>query len=198
MTVSLFSGLVIFSFVSAFTPGPNNLLALASGANFGYRKTLPHIIGVCVGFFIMLLVMGAGLGTLFIRYPVVQLILRYVAFSYLVYLAFRIATASGFGSTSAREKPITFLGSVAFQWVNPKAWIAALTLVSTFTIPHSYWQSLGIACLVNTHLAFLAVSAWALFGKVVKKWLSRPIILRIFNIGMALLLVGSVIPALFS
>ena len=197
MTASLFYGLLLFSFVSAFTPGPNNLLALASGANVGYRKTLPHIIGVCLGFLIMMVLMGAGLGALFMRYPTIQLILRYAAFTYLLYLAFKIATASGLGRTTGREKPFTVLGAIAFQWLNPKAWIAAITIVTTFTLPQAYWQSLAVASIVDLIMVFSAVSTWALFGKVVNKWLSRPVILHVFNIAMALLLIVSVIPALF-
>lgn len=197
MTWTLFSGLLMFSTVAAFTPGPNNLMALASGANWGYRRTLPHILGVCVGFLIMLLLVGAGLGSLFKAIPTAYIILKFAALAYLLFLAWKIASSKGIGESKKTDKPITFLGSAAFQWINPKAWIAAITVVASFTIPESYWPSLLIGGCANLILAFSAVSTWALFGTIVKSWLSAPIRLRIFNWSMAALLVLSVLPSFF-
>jgi len=197
MTYSLFAGLLLFSAVSAFTPGPNNLMALASGANFGFRRTLPHVFGVCLGFSVMLALVGAGLGRLFAAVPAAYTILKYAAFSYLVYLSWKIATSAGIGDAKERSEPITFLGSAAFQWINPKAWIAAVTVVSSFTVPEAFWSSLLIGGIANVGLAFSAVSCWALFGTFVKKWLSNPVRQRAFNWTMAALLVFSVVPALF-
>lgn len=197
MTYSLFAGLLLFSAVSAFTPGPNNLLALASGANFGFRRTLPHVFGVCLGFSVMLALVGAGLGRLFSAIPIAYTILKYAAFSYLVYLSWKIATSAGIGDSKERSEPITFLGSAAYQWINPKAWIAAVTVVSSFTVPEAFWTTLLIGGIANVTLAFSAVSSWALFGTFVKKWLSNPMRQRAFNWTMAALLVCSVIPALF-
>jgi len=200
MTPTLFAGLILFSSVTAFTPGPNNLLALASGANYGYRRTLPHILGVCLGFAIMLFLVAAGLGRLFKAVPSAYLLLKYAAFAYLVYLAWKIATSKSIGeSRENREtaKPITFLGSAAFQWVNPKAWIASVTVVASFTVPETFWQSLCIGGAANIILAFSAVSTWALFGTIVKTWLSDPLRLRIFNVTMGVLLVVSILPSLW-
>jgi len=200
MSPSLFIAVLTFSLVSAFTPGPNNLLALASGANWGYRRTLPHVFGVAVGYAIMLALMGAGLGSLFKAAPIAQEILKWLAIAYLTFLAWKIATSTGIddSSTSKESKPITFLGSAAFQWINPKAWIAAITIVTTFTIPHSYWTSLLICGATNVGIALCAVSSWALFGTIVKNWLSNPVRLRIFNWSMAALLLVSVLPSVFS
>jgi len=212
MNTTLFFGLLAFSLVSAFTPGPNNLLALAQGANFGYRKTLPHVFGVGFGFAFMLFLMGAGLGKLFEAFPAAYEILHWGALAYLVFLAWKIANSKGFhtagpengtgraeGSENAAadSKPITFFGSAAFQWINPKAWVAAITLVTTFTDPASYWLSLVVAGAANVAIAISAVSSWALFGTIVKKWLSDSRRLKIFNWSMAIILLVSVVPSVF-
>jgi len=197
MTWTLFAGLLLFSSVAAFTPGPNNLLALASGANYGFRLTLPHIFGVCVGFTLMFLLVGAGLGSLFTAFPLAYTILKYAALAYLVYLASKIALSKGIGEGDKKSKPITFFGSVAFQWINPKAWIATVTVVTSFTNPDAFWPSMAIGALTNAVLAFSAVSTWTLFGTFVKAWLANPIRLRIFNWTMASLLILSVVPSLF-
>lgn len=187
----------MFSTAAAFTPGPNNLMALASGANWGYRRTLPHILGVCVGFLIILLLVGAGLGSLFKAIPAAYTILKFAALAYLLFLAWKIASSKSIGEGKKTDKPITFLASAAFQWINPKAWIAAVTVVASFTIPESFWPSLLIGGCANLVLAFSAVSTWTLFGTIVKTWLSAPIRLRIFNWSMAALLVLSILPSFF-
>ncbi len=171
------------------------MIALASGANHGYQRTLPHILGVCLGFAIMLLLVGAGLGRLFEALPQAYLILKVAAFAYLLFLAYKIATSSGFGKSAEVAAPMTFLGSAAFQWINPKAWFAAITIVTSFTNPQAFWPSLTIGGAANIVLAFCAVSSWALFGTIVKTWLSEPLRQKIFNISMAVLLVVSVLPS---
>ncbi len=196
MNFSLLAGLFVFSIVSAFTPGPNNLIALATGANHGYRKTLPHILGVCLGFGIMLALMGAGLGALLQAYPLAFVILKYAALAYLLFLAWKIGTSKGFHEGAKQEKPMTFLGSAAFQWINPKAWVAAITVVTNFTEPSAFWPSLILDGVINIVIAFCAVSSWTLFGTVVKRWLSSPGRLKVFNWSMAALLVLSIIPSL--
>lgn len=196
MNMTLFLGLLAFSLVSGFTPGPNNLLALASGANYGYKRTLPHILGVCLGFACMIFLMGAGLGSLFKAVPMAYVVLRWGSLAYLLFLAWKIASSTGFGDAGeSSKKPITFLGSAAFQWINPKAWVAAITLVTTFTDPLAYWRSLTIGGFANVIIAFSAVSTWALFGTIVKTWLADARRLRVFNWSMAILLVVSVVPA---
>lgn len=197
MNPSLFTGLIVFSAVAAFTPGPNNLIALASGATRGIRGTLPHVGGVALGFAVMISLVGAGLGSLFEAYPRIYELLKYAAFAYLLYLAWHIARSRGFGNDENPAKGVSVLGSAVFQWVNPKAWFASITVVSTFTEPDRFVQSLAIAALTNVLLAFCAVSTWAAFGTVVKAWLSKPARLRAFNYTMAILLVLSVLPGMF-
>ncbi|GAB1483410.1 LysE family translocator [Treponema sp.] len=196
MTWTLFVGLIAFSVAAAFTPGPNNLIALSTGANFGYRRTLPHIFGVCLGFAFMMLIVGLGLGSLLQAFPPAFMVLKYASLCYLLYLASKIALSKGIGEKKEGAKPITFLGSAAFQWINPKAWIASITIVTSFTNPEAYWSSLAVGALSNMILAFSAVSVWALFGTIVKTWLSAPLRLRIFNWSMAGLLVLSIVPSL--
>lgn len=197
MVISDLAGILGFSVAAAFTPGPNNLIALASGANFGYRRTLPHVFGVCVGFTVMLALMGLGLGSLFRAVPLAYTVLKYASFAYLMFLAWKIATSKGIGEGAAAAKPFSILSTITFQWINPKAWIAAITIVSTFTAPERFWVSLSINGTINIVLAFLAVSSWALFGTAVKKWLTRPLWYRAFNWTMAILLIVTVAPSVF-
>lgn len=196
MSWSLFWGLVVFSAVSAFTPGPNNLIALASGASRGFRKTIPHVAGVALGFAVMVSLVGAGLGALFETFPPLYRILRYVAFAYLLYLAWHIARSDGMASNASDSREVTLLGSAAFQWVNPKAWFAAITVISSFTDPDHFALSVLLAGAVNVILACCAVSSWAAFGTVVRRALASPLKLRVFNVSMAALLVLSVLPSL--
>lgn len=198
MNYSLLAGFISFSIVSGFTPGPNNLIALATGANFGYRRTLPHIFGVVLGFNVIYFLMGTGLGTLFKAFPIVKEVLKWGSLAYLMYLAWKIATSRGIGGSSKPDengKPITFFGSVAFQWINAKAWVAALTLVTAFTDPDAYWTSLIAGGITNLFIAFSSVSSWTLFGTLLKRFLSHPVRLRVFNVAMAVLLVVSVVPS---
>ena len=129
MTLTLLLPLALFAFVSSITPGPNNVMLTASGATFGYRRTLPHMLGISAGVAVMLLMVGAGLGTVFETMPVLYSILKYVGAGYLLYLAWRIASANGMDGAAARSKPFTFLEAAAFQWVNPKAWIMSVGMI---------------------------------------------------------------------
>ncbi len=198
MNYSLLAGFISFSIVSGFTPGPNNLIALATGANFGYRRTLPHVFGVVLGFNVIYFLMGTGLGSLFKAFPLIKEILKWGSLTYLMYLAWKIATSSGIGGSAkpdANAKPITFFGSVAFQWINVKVWVAALTLVTAFTDPDAYWTSLAAGGTINLFIAFSSVSTWTLFGTFLKRFLEHPVRLRVFNVAMAVLLVISVVPS---
>lgn len=198
MDVSLLTGFISFSIVSGFTPGPNNLIALATGANFGYRRTLPHVLGVVLGFNLMYFLMGTGLGSLFNVFPFLKTALKWGSLVYLMYLAWKIATSHGIGGSEKPDehtKPITFLGSAAFQWINIKAWVASLTLVTAFTDPNAYWVSLIAGGTINLFIAFASVSTWALFGTLLKRFLEHPVRLRIFNWSMAALLIISIVPS---
>jgi len=193
--------LLIFEFASGFTPGPNNILAMAIGFAHGYRKTLPHILGVAVGFPLMLLAIGFFLKPLMDRVPLLFELLRYLSVAVVLWIAWQIATAPveeelEEGSVEARS-PIGFWQSVMLQWINPKAWAGALTIVTLYTVPEQFTRSLLAAAFVTIFMVFCAVSLWALSGKALKKLLRDPRTIRFFNLLMALLLILSVGMMLF-
>ena len=197
MSAEIFLTLAVFAFATSITPGPNNLMLLASGVNFGFRRTLPHMIGIGVGFFVLLIGIGLGLGALLEMVPVLYLALKFAGGAYMLYLAWKIATSTSVGeSKKADGKPLSFLQAAAFQWVNPKAWVMGVTGIATYVSHDNYWLSLflvsGVFALVN----FPSVSVWAGFGTLMRNWLSDPAKLKLFNIVMALLLVASLWPML--
>ncbi|WP_233214380.1 LysE family translocator [Pollutimonas nitritireducens] len=194
MTLNLLLPLALFAFVSSITPGPNNVMLTASGATFGYRRTLPHMLGISAGVAVMLLMVGAGLGTVFETVPMLYTMLKYAGAAYLLYLAWRIASASGMDGDTSRSRPFTFFEAVAFQWVNPKAWIMAVGIVATYTPRDGFFQNLIVATLVLSMINFPSISVWTLFGSALRRLLRKPRAIRWFNVGMALLLVASLYP----
>jgi threonine/homoserine/homoserine lactone efflux protein len=191
----LIGSIVTFAVSMSISPGPNNLMVTASGANFGFRRTIPHMLGISFGFPVMLLAVGLGLGQALERWPQVHEVLRYVAAAYLLCLAWRIATAGEPGEAEAGGRPFTFLQAAAFQWVNPKAWVIALSAVATYTTAgeDTLTQILVIGA-VFVVAAFLSVSLWAAFGTLIARFLKSPRALRAFNLAMAGLLVLSLVP----
>ena len=131
MSHQLLLAFVVFALATLFTPGPNNIMLMTSGLNFGFARTLPHCFGVSLGFGFMVLVVGFGLGALFAAYPVLYQVLKYVGAAYLLYLAWRIATATGVHGDS-RARPFTFFQAAAFQWVNAKGWVMAVGAVTAY------------------------------------------------------------------
>lgn len=196
MRTEILTALVAFAFVTSVTPGPNNLMLLASGANFGVRRTLPHMLGVAIGFTVMVLLVGVGLVGLFEAVPMSYTILKILSVAYLLYLAWKIATASGLGEKSVTGRPITFLQAAAFQWVNPKAWSMALTAVTVYAGSRSF-EAVGLVALVFGIINLPSIGAWALVGGQLKRFLTYPARLRAFNVVMALLLIASLYPVLF-
>ena len=194
MTYTAYLPLALFVLVSSVTPGPNNVMLTASGATFGYRKTLPHMLGISLGVAVMLLLVGLGLGAVFERMPMLYTLLKYVGAIYLLYLAWRIATAGRMQSSSGRARPFTFLQAAAFQWVNPKAWIMAIGIVATYTPHDAYFANLMLACLVVMIVNFPAISVWTLFGSALARVLKSEAAITRFNVCMALLLVVSLYP----
>ncbi len=193
MTPELLLAFVLFCFATAGTPGPNNMLLLASGANFGLRRTLWHIAGISCGLAIMVLAMGFGLGGVFRAYPVLHEILRWVGAAYMLWLAWKIGGAS---TVSDRDlaKPMTFLQGAAFQWVNPKAWAMALGAVTTYAPEGSGWTIVPLLAGVFMLVGAPCSAAWAGFGQSLRPFLDKPKVLRAFNLTMAVLLVVSLYP----
>ena len=196
MTFELLAGLVMFALVSSITPGPNNLMLMASGANFGLKRTLPHLFGVELGFTLLVLSVGTGIGNLLEVSPNSLTALRVMCTVYIGYLAMRLArTTSVAALTSDSAKPMTTVEAVLFQWVNPKAWAMALSSVSLF-VPSPSFSSILIVAIVFVVVGVPCVSAWTLLGEQLQGKLSTEKRLRRFNAVMSLTLVASVLPML--
>ncbi|MEM6408470.1 MAG: LysE family translocator [Pseudomonadota bacterium] len=197
MNIDILYGLIGFAFVSSITPGPNNLMLMASGANFGFWRTVPHMLGIALGFTLMVFLVGLGLAQVFEAYPVLHDVLKVLSVVYMAWLAWKIANAATPGDGEAGGTPMTFLQAAAFQWVNPKAWAMALTAVTVYSFGPSLWAVAAVAGtfgLVNGP----AVSSWTLLGTQLRRVLTNPLRLRVFNWTMAGLLMVSLYPALFA
>ncbi len=187
--------LLLFSISMAITPGPNNVMVTASGVNFGYKKTLPHILGITFGFPLMVVLIGLGLGSVFKSFPVIHHILKYIGATYLLYLAWKIATFSSFNNNGDRNKPFTFWQAVIFQWVNPKAWVIAVGAIATFTsVGSDVFLEVLLIAFVFCIVCFPCVSLWAFLGTNIKRLLTTDYYRKVFNISMAFLLVISLLP----
>ena len=196
MPTSLFWGLAIFCFVSSITPGPNNLMLMTSGVNFGVRRTVPHALGVSLGFPLMVAVVGLGLAGIFARFPGLLVAMKWLGAAYLVYLAVKLARAAPIAPGSSEGRPMTFVQAAAFQWINPKAWVMALTAVTTYALPDDYTRTVVLIALTFGIVCLPTVSCWVLFGTGLRHALRKPVVLRVFNLAMGALLIASLYPAL--
>jgi threonine/homoserine/homoserine lactone efflux protein len=197
MTPELLGGLLLFAFVASITPGPNNMMLLASGVNFGFRRTVPHMLGITIGFGVMIVLAGLGAGQVFGRWPWLYNVLKVASICYLLWLAWKIATAGGVvgGEGSAEARPMTFIEAAAFQWVNPKGWTSALSAISAYTVPDQYLVTMLLVAAIFVAWSPVAVIVWTAFGMRLKAVLSDPGRVRAFNVTMALVLVASLWPA---
>ncbi len=184
MTLSfdLLLGFALFALVTSITPGPNNTMLLASGVNFGFNRTIPHMLGITCGFFVLVVAVGFGLGAVFQTYPLLYTILRYVGAAYLLYLAWKIAHSGPVSESEKGEsKPISYLGAAAFQWVNPKAWIMAIGAISTYTPMQGYFTNVIVIAAVFALINLPSVSVWAGCGTLLRNVLKDRRWLRLFN-----------------
>ena len=197
MTSELLLAVILFAFVTSVTPGPNNMMLLASGVNFGIRRSLPHMLGISLGFMLLVAAVGLGLGQLFEQFPPLYTALRYGGTAYLLYLAWKIAASGATDADGkATGKPFTFLQGAAFQWVNPKAWIMAIGAITTYTPQEGFLVNVLLIAALFALVNCPSVGLWTVAGSMLRRWLDRPRVLRAFNIGMALLLVASLYPIL--
>lgn len=195
MPLDLFAALVLFAFVTSFTPGPNNIMVTASGVNFGFARTIPHMVGITLGFMALLGACAAGLGLVFTAYPALQTALKIAGALYMLWLAWKVANAgSTQGGGKASPTPMTFLQAAAFQWVNPKAVVIGLTSISIYVRPGSRLLDFAVLIAVFAVSTALTVVTWTGFGVALRGMLRDPAKARIFNIVMALLLVASIAP----
>lgn len=197
MTTDTLIAACLFALASYITPGPNNTMILSSGVRFGLRRSLPHLLGICLGFAFMLVAVGLGLHTLLHDHPAVLTAMRWVGAAWMLWLAWKLATSSAdLSAPGGAEQPMTFLGACAFQWINPKAWVMAVTAMSTYLPPDAGWTGTLQLAAVQTVVGSPCVLVWAAFGSAMRTWLADPLRLRTFNIAMALALVGSLYPLL--
>lgn len=196
MTQDILTALLSFALVTSVTPGPNNLMLMASGTNFGFRRTVPHMLGIGIGYPFMVFLVGVGVFRVFDLWPLTYTLLRIVSIVYLLYLAWGIANAAPPDRVETRARPLTFLQAASFQWVNPKAWSMALAAVSLY----APGRELGaILWVVGVYMAMSVISTtgWTVLGQQLRRFLNNPRRLRMFNIVMAVILLATLVPVLF-
>lgn len=195
-TLTMIISIASFALASTMTPGPNNIMLLSSGLTFGYKRTIPHALGVNFGFPVMMLCVGLGVGKLFEVFPFIYIILKVAGISYLLWMAWHIANTKGSGSTeNKKDKPFTFLQAALFQWINPKAWVMAVTSTAAFITDHkiAFIQVTIISCIYFI-CAIFSTNLWSLGGVMLKRFIQNERLVQIFNIAMAILIVGSILP----
>jgi threonine/homoserine/homoserine lactone efflux protein len=195
MSQPLLIAFVLFATVMFFTPGPNNVMLLSSGLTYGFRRTVPHLAGIVIGFAFMIGAVGLGMGTVFITYPVLQTVLKYAGAAYLIYLAVAIAMSGPVKPDQDNPRgPMTFWGAAMFQWINVKGWVMVIGTITAYAGIASFPWNITIQVLLSLLLGVLACSSWALFGSVLRPLLTSERAVRIFNIVMAVLLLASLYP----
>ena len=197
VTIEWIVSVAAFCFAGSLTPGPNNLMLLASGVNYGFARTLPHILGVVLGYALLLSVMGLGLGRAFVAFPLAHVALKIAGGGYLVWLAWKIANA---GPAQVEDdkagRPFTFVQAATFQWVNVKGVLVAISALAAFTSPQAPGATLPALVAIAALASCVSAVTWAAFGSGLSRWISHPRVLRPFNVGMALLLLASLWPML--
>ncbi|MGR5118144.1 LysE family translocator [Vibrio astriarenae] len=192
MEMGVIYALAIFAFVSTFTPGPNNIMLLTSGANVGFVRTLPHMAGIMCGFSFMVLVVGIGLGSVFELYPQLQQGLKWACLAYLLLLTYKIVTSKRELKATDYE-PMSFIGACLFQWVNPKGWTMALTSITVYNTTSDV-TGVIIISVVFAMANIPSGTLWTLMGREIGRLLNTPKRLRAFNWSMGALLLGSTLP----
>ncbi len=198
MSFQIFTALALFAFVSCVTPGPNTMMLLSSGTSYGFARTVPHMLGICFGLVVMMILAGAGLINLFVLFPFAYTVLKVAGISYLLYLAWSIATAIPINTEARREdesgKPISFMQAVLLQWVNPKVMTMALTAVTAFVPKPQTAFGLIMVALIFGLICLPTTIIWTAMGTHIKRLLSTPRHFRIFNAIAAIALVMSLYP----
>jgi threonine/homoserine/homoserine lactone efflux protein len=194
MSNPLLIAFVLFAAVMFFTPGPNNIMVMSSGLTYGFRRTLPHIAGVVIGFAFMVGAVGLGFGTIFIAFPVLQVILKYAGAAYLIYLAVMIALSGPPKPGETGRRPLTFWQGAMFQWVNVKGWVAVIGTISAYAGIANFPFNIVIQVLTFLAMGAASITIWTLFGSALRPFLTSPQAVRGFNIAMALWLLASLYP----
>ena len=193
MRTDVFAAMLTFCFVSGVTPGPNNLMLMTSGVNFGFRRTLPHLTGVVLGFTLMVALIGFGLAAVFSRFPMLLPAMRYLGAAYMLWLAWKIANSGPVHDGERRGAPLGFFGAVAFQWINPKGWVMALSALTAYAVVDNYARNVAIVALTYCLVAVPSSGVWAALGASMRRALANPRVARWFNWTMAALLAASIV-----
>ena len=194
MSFTVFLSFVLYSFVTSITPGPNNIMLAASGVNFGFKRSIPHILGIGCGFGFMVVVVGLGIGSILSSNVILYECLKIIGIAYLLYLAYKTYRSGAMETDTKQSKPLTFMQAALFQWVNPKAWVMALGAMMTYLAGDSatYWYL--ILGLTYGLVGIPSTGVWALIGEKLQILLLHDARrLKLFNITMSLLLVASVL-----
>ncbi len=194
MRLQVFLALVLFCVVAGITPGPNNMMLMASGVNYGVRRTLPHLAGVVVGFALMVALVGFGLDAVFRLAPWLPPLMRWAGAAYLLWLAWRIANSGAVKTSEAEGRPLGLLGAAAFQWINPKGWVMAISALTTYAVSADYSTTVAVVALTCLIVGIPCSGVWVLFGAAMRRVLADPRRARPFNWTMGALLVASIAP----
>lgn len=195
--MELYLSIIIFAATASITPGPNNVMIMTSGLNFGIRRSIPHALGICIGFPMMLLALGFGLGSIFDHYPVIHKIIKIIGISYLIYLAWRIASTATIEDGAAATNPLSFSQAALFQWVNPKAWVMATGAISAFTSNHqAIFAQIVFIAIAFFFAASISVAIWLVFGHQLKTLMKYNRQRQVFNIAMGIFLIIAVLPVI--
>jgi threonine/homoserine/homoserine lactone efflux protein len=197
MSQQLLFAFIVFAIVMFITPGPNNIMVLSSGLTYGFRRTMPHIAGITIGFAFMVAAVGLGFGTVFLAYPVLQTLLKYAGAAYLIYLAIMIALSGPPKPDEERERgPMTFWGAAMFQWVNVKGWVMVIGTITAYAAIARFPLNVAIQTALCLPLGVVSTAFWTLFGSALRPVLKSERAVRAFNVVMALLLLASLYPVL--
>jgi threonine/homoserine/homoserine lactone efflux protein len=183
---------LLFAVSTTLTPGPNNFMLMSSGLNYGPRRSLPHFLGVCLGFPLMFLILALGFGVVFIKFAVIKHILKILGSAYLLYLAFKILNSSNATDKISEDSPFTFFHAVMFQWINPKAWLMAISAISIYTVSDHYFYSVIYMSIIFLLVCIPCAGVWLFMGTKIKQYLTTDNHRRIFNFCMAAALIGSI------
>ncbi|MCB1512905.1 MAG: LysE family translocator [Hyphomicrobiaceae bacterium] len=196
MTLEWTLAVVTFAVASCFTPGPNNTMLMASGLNFGFVRSVPHVLGVTLGFAVMVLAVALGVSGIFAAFPQLYTVLKVVSVIYLAWLAWRIAMSSPKLEENSGSRPFTFFEAAAFQWVNPKGWVMALGASTTYVVASQALASVVAISVIFAVAGLGSSSSWAAGGTALRRIIGKPGLVRAINIGLALLLLASLWPTL--
>jgi threonine/homoserine/homoserine lactone efflux protein len=188
LPIELMLATALFALITSVTPGPNNIMLTASGANFGFKRTLPHVAGIICGMMLLNISVGVGLGALFTQFPIIQQVLRIAGSAYLLYLAYKLLSFSSLGKATENAKPFSIVEATAFQAINPKAWVMVISANASFSLVGDlYWWSVLMIVVLYMIVGTPSIMLWAGFGQFMRRYLEQPTVLRLFNIMMATL-----------